>query len=118
MSLVSVIVQAFKAAATIGATINSVLSPTLQDSEIIVSDDGSTDSTALVVSFYRSDPGVKYLFHENRGTSHAKKLAVRQAKGEHLAFLDSDDSLDRTALETMVHQFRVTGPVWLYCRCS
>jgi len=112
MSLVSVIIPAFNAAATIGATVDSVLSQTLQDFEIIVSDDGSTDSTALVVSRYRSDPRVRYLFHENRGTSHAKNLAARQAKGEYLAFLDSDDSLDRTALETMVHQFRATGAVW------
>ena len=112
MSLVSVIIPAFNAAATIGATIDSVLSQTLQDFEIIVSDDGSTDSTAIVVSRYRSDPRVQYLFHENRGTSHAKNLAARQAKGQYLAFLDSDDSLDRAALETMVHQLRGTGAVW------
>src|SRR5437660_12530179 len=77
MSLVSVLIPAFNAATTIGATIDSVLSQTLQDFEIIVSDDGSTDSTALVVSRYRSDPRVHYLFHENRGTSHAKNLAAR-----------------------------------------
>jgi glycosyltransferase involved in cell wall biosynthesis len=111
MSLVSVIVPAFNAAATIGATIDSVLSPALQDFEMIVSDDGSTDSTALVASFYRSDPRVQYLFHENRGTSHAKNLAARQAKGEYLAFLDSDDSLDPTAIQG-------NRSVWLYCRCS
>jgi len=112
MSLVSVIIPAFNAAATIGATIDSVLSQTLQDIEIIVSDDGSTDSTASVVSGHRSDPRVRYIFHENRGTSHAKNLAAKQAKGEYLAFLDSDDSLDRTALETMVHELRATGAVW------
>lgn len=112
MSLVSVIIPAFNAAATICATIDSVLAQTLQDFEIIVSDDGSTDSTALVVSRYRSDPRVRYIFHENRGTSHAKNLAARQANGEYLAFLDSDDSLDRTALETMVHELRATGAVW------
>lgn len=112
MSLVSVIIPAFNAAATISATIDSVLSQTLQDFEIIVSDDGSTDTTALLVSRYRSDPRVRYVFHENRGTSHAKNLAARQAKGEYLAFLDSDDRLDRTALETMVQQLRVAGAVW------
>jgi glycosyltransferase involved in cell wall biosynthesis len=112
MRLVSVIIPAFNAAASIGATIDSVLSQTLQDIEIIVSDDGSTDSTAAVVSRYRNDPRVRYMFHENRGTSHAKNMAARQAKGEYLAFLDSDDAFDRTALETMVHQFRATGAVW------
>lgn len=112
MSLVSVIIPAFNAARSIGGTIDSVLSQTLQDFEIIVSDDGSTDTTAAVVSGYRHDPRVRYLFHENRGTSHAKNLAARQAKGEYVAFLDSDDAFDQTALETMVHQFRATGAVW------
>jgi glycosyltransferase involved in cell wall biosynthesis len=112
MSLVSVIIPAFNAAASIGGTIDSVLSQTLQDFEIIVSDDGSKDSTASVVSRYRSDPRVRYMFHENRGTSHAKNLAAREAKGDYLLFLDSDDTLDPTALESMVHHFRATGAVW------
>jgi glycosyltransferase involved in cell wall biosynthesis len=112
MSLVSVIIPAFNAAATISATIDSVLSQTLQDFEIIVSDDGSTDSTVSVVSRYRIDPRVRYMFHDNRGTAHAKNLAARQAKGEYLAFLDADDTLDRTALERMVQQLRVTGAIW------
>jgi glycosyltransferase involved in cell wall biosynthesis len=112
MSLVSVIIPAFNAAATISATIDSVLSQTLQDFEIIVSDDGSTDSTVSVVSRYRIDPRVRYMFHDNRGTAHAKNLAAQQAKGEYLAFLDADDTLDRTALERMVQQLRVTGAIW------
>lgn len=111
MSLVSVIIPAFNSASSIGATIDSVLSQTLQDFEIIVSDDGSTDCTSSVVSGYR-DPRVRYLFHDNRGTSHAKNLAARHAKGEYLAFLDADDTLDRTALEKMVQQLKVTGAVW------
>jgi len=112
MSLVSVIIPAFNAVASIGVTIDSVLSQTLQDFEIIVSDDGSKDGTATVVSRYRRDPRVRYMFHENRGTSHAKNIAAREARGEYLLFLDSDDTLDPTALETMVRQFRATGAVW------
>jgi glycosyltransferase involved in cell wall biosynthesis len=112
MSLVSVIIPAFNAAATIGATIDSVLAQTLQDFEIIVSDDGSTDSTALAVSRYCSDPRVRHLFHENRGTSHAKNLAAQEARGEYLLFLDSDDTLEPTALEIMVHEFKTTGAAW------
>jgi glycosyltransferase involved in cell wall biosynthesis len=112
MSLVSVIIPAYNAASSISTTIDSVLSQTLQDFEIIVSDDGSTDRTAEIVSRFLNDSRVRYLFHENRGTSHAKNIAAREAKGEYLFFLDSDDTLDCTALETMVHQFRATGAVW------
>jgi glycosyltransferase involved in cell wall biosynthesis len=112
MSLVSVIIPAYNAAATIAVTIDSVLSQTFQDFEIIVSDDGSKDDTASVVSHYRSDPRVRYMFHENRGTSHAKNLAACEAKGEYLVFLDSDDTLEPTALEIMVHDFKATGAAW------
>ena len=66
----------------------------------------------MVVSGYRGDPRVRYLFHDNRGTSHAKNLAARAAKGEYLAFLDADDTLERTALERMVEQLRITDSVW------
>jgi glycosyltransferase involved in cell wall biosynthesis len=112
MSLVSVIIPAYNAAATIAVTIDSVLSQTFQDFEIIVSDDGSKDDTASVVSHYRSDPRVRYMFHENRGTSHAKNLAAREARGEYLLFLDSDDTLEPTTLEIMVHDFKATGAAW------
>jgi glycosyltransferase involved in cell wall biosynthesis len=112
MSLVSVVIPAFNAEASICGAIDSVLAQTLQDFEIIVSDDGSKDNTALVVSRYRSDPRVRYMFHENRGTSHAKNIAAREAKGEYLAFLDADDTLDRTALEKMVHQLRTKDAAW------
>lgn len=112
MSLVSVIIPAYNAAASIAGTIDSVLSQTFQDFEIIVSDDGSKDNTASIVSRYRSDPRVRYMFHENRGTSHAKNIAALEASGEYLFFLDSDDTLDPIALETMVHEFGTTGAAW------
>jgi glycosyltransferase involved in cell wall biosynthesis len=112
MSLVSVVIPAYNAAGSICDAIESVLAQTLQDFEIILSDDGSKDNTAAQVSRYRSDSRLRYIFHENRGASHAKNIAARQTNGEYLAFLDADDALARTALERMVRQVRATHAAW------
>lgn len=114
MPSVSVIIPAYKAEAFIARAIDSVLRQTLQDFEIIVSDDGSPDATATEVSRYRRDPRVKYIFHPNRGASHAKNLAARQARGEYLAFLDADDLLAPHALESMLRELRAAKAVWCF----
>jgi len=112
MSLVTVVIPAYNAVATISDAIDSVLAQTLQDFEIIVSDDGSRDGTAAQVSRYRGDSRIRYIRHENRGASHAKNIACRQARGEYLAFLDADDAFDPTALEKMVRQVQTTDAAW------
>ncbi|MCU1240396.1 MAG: glycosyl transferase [Candidatus Acidoferrum typicum] len=112
MSLVTVVIPAYNAAATISDAIDSVLAQTLQDFEIIVSDDGSNDGTAAQVSRYRGESRIRYIKHENRGASHAKNIACRQARGEYLAFLDADDAFEPTALEKMVRKVRATNAAW------
>jgi glycosyltransferase involved in cell wall biosynthesis len=114
MPLVSVIIPAFNAEAFIARAIDSILRQTEQDFEIIVSDDGSRDATAAQVARYAHDDRVKYISHANRGASHAKNLAARQARGEYLAFLDSDDLFAPTALETMIRQTRAAHAVWCF----
>src|SRR3982074_1137081 len=89
MSLVSVVIPAYNAARWIRAAIDSVLAQTVQDFEIIVSDDGSKDDTVGQVALYRDNPRIQYIFHENRGASHAKNLGSQRATGKYLAFLDA-----------------------------
>jgi glycosyltransferase involved in cell wall biosynthesis len=67
-----------------------VLSQTYQNVEIIVVDDGSTDDTRDFASF--PDRRVRYAWQENSGVSTARNLGMRLAKGEFIAFLDSDDA--------------------------
>jgi ribosomal protein S7 len=92
MAKVSVIVPTYNRADLIPYTINSVLSQTMSDWELIVVDDGSTDDTAAVVKRYQDDR-VRYIRQENAGVSAARNRGVAHATGEYLCFLDSDDEL-------------------------
>lgn len=86
---VSVIIAAFNAASYIGKAIESVLSQTLRDVELIVVDDGSTDRTAEIVKGYGER--VRYLFQENAERSAARNNGIAHARGDYLSFLDADD---------------------------
>jgi len=90
---VSVIIPAFNAENTIEKTIHSVLNQTLQPLEIIVIDDGSTDGTASnVKSIAKKKKSVQYIYQRNEGPSAARNRGIASAKGEYIAFCDSDDA--------------------------
>lgn len=92
----SVVIATYNRAPLLKIAIDSVLSQTYQDYELIVADDGSSDGTAELVSSY-AERGVggaeriRYFYQDNQGKSVALNKAVAQAKGEWVAFLDSDD---------------------------
>ncbi len=92
MAKVSVIVPTYNRADLIPYTINSVLSQTMSDWELIVVDDGSTDDTESAVRRYQ-DARVRYIRQENAGVSVARNRGAAHATGEYLCFLDSDDEL-------------------------
>lgn len=88
---VSVIIPTFNRSETIGRAIQSVLAQTLEDFEIIIVDDGSTDGTRMIVEGLWG-PQFVYVCHErNRGAAAARNTGIRAARGRYLAFLDSDD---------------------------
>lgn len=87
--LVSVVIPTYNRADHIAETIGSVLQQTYENIEIIVVDDGSTDNTPEVVS--RFLPRVQYVWQENSERGVSRNHGLRLAKGEFVAFLDSDD---------------------------
>lgn len=89
MPKVSVIIPTYNRAARISRAINSVLSQTFNDYEIIIVDDGSTDDTAQVLKQFNGK--IKYIFQENQGSAVARNRGIQEARGEYIAFLDSDD---------------------------
>lgn len=89
MTLVSVIIPTYNRAGVIGRALRSVLAQSYRDVELIVVDDGSTDGTSSVLEQFRSH--VTVLCQPNRGVASARNLGLVHARGELIAFLDSDD---------------------------
>jgi glycosyltransferase involved in cell wall biosynthesis len=88
---VSVIIPAYNAARTVDQTLDSVLSQTFQDFEIVVVDDGSTDDTPAVLARRRARLRVLRKVNEGRPAA-ARNLGVRASCGEYVAFVDADDT--------------------------
>lgn len=102
--LVSVITPAYNSERFIAETINSVISQTYQNWELIVVDDGSTDKTVNIVkSFQEKDARIKLFENDtNKGSAFSRNLALRNAKGRWIAFLDSDDLWNHDKLERQI----------------
>ena len=88
--MISVIIPTFNKSALLKEAIDSVLSQTFQDFEIIVVDDGSTDETREIVAKI-GDPRIIYQFQNNSGVNRARNKGIEISKGDYLAFLDHDD---------------------------
>ena len=88
---VSVIMPAYNVAAYIGETLESVFAQTYSDYEIIVVNDGSPDTPELERVLAPYSERIVYVTQENRGLSGARNTALKVARGEFIALLDSDD---------------------------
>ena len=88
--LFSVIIPTYNRASLVSEAIRSVFHQSLQDYELIVVDDGSTDGSGEMLKDLFSDR-IHYIYQENRGPAAARNHGAREAKGQYLAFLDSDD---------------------------
>lgn len=89
MARVSVVMPAFNCALYVGRAVDSVLSQTYRDYELIVVDDGSTDNTADIVGRYEGK--ITYFYQNNSGVSAARNRALKDSGGEFIAYLDADD---------------------------
>jgi glycosyltransferase involved in cell wall biosynthesis len=99
MKLVSVIIPCYRQAHFLGEAIESILSQTYPNFEIIVVDDGSPDNVHQVANRYSN---VRYIGQENQGRSAARNAGLLESKGSYLVFLDADDRLLPNALKTGV----------------
>lgn len=87
----SIVVAAYNAEATVGATLESALRQTVEDFEVVVVDDGSTDGTAAVLRSFGRDPRVRVVSQENRGLAGARNSGLRVARAPFVSLLDADD---------------------------
>ncbi len=110
MKTVSIIIPTYNREHLLCRAAQSVLDQTYQDFELIIIDDGSTDNTKQVVESF-SDERVKYIQHgKNKGGAAARNTGIKAAKGEYIAFQDSDDEWLPEKLEKQMMAFETAAP--------
>jgi glycosyltransferase involved in cell wall biosynthesis len=117
MPLVSVAISTWNRAHLVGRAIRSALAQTVEDIEVLVVDDGSTDATPDVLAGF-DDSRVRRVRHErNHGISRTRNTAIRLARGEWMAFLDDDNEWMPDYLERQL-AFAASRPGAdvVYCR--
>lgn len=97
---ISVVIPTYNRARFLKEALESVFSQTVADREIIVVDDGSSDETRAVLEPFRDR--IRYLYQENAGGAAARNRGIAAARGEWVAFLDSDDRWEPHALQALL----------------
>lgn len=110
---ISVIIPVYNAEKTISNIIETLLSQTFKDFEILLIDDGSTDNTATICDEYAAtykhnnsspSPIIRVFHKKNEGVAMARQLGVDNANGEYSIHVDADDWVDPTMLEDMYNK--------------
>ena len=94
--VISVIIPCFNQAEFLGEAIDSALAQSVENLEVIVINDGSTDKTQEVA---QRRPEITFISQENRGLAKARNRGFRECHGDYIVFLDADDQLGPNALE-------------------
>ncbi len=119
MPSISVIIPTYNRATLLSRALDSVLGQTVAPMEIIVIDDGSTDRTKQLIDEHY--PQVQYLYQDNTGVSAARNYGIQNAKGDWIAFLDSDDAWLPEKLEKQIRAIQAhpeyklchTNEIWI-----
>lgn len=103
--MISVIVPCYNGEKWIGRCLRSLLEQTYTDLEILVINDGSTDNTVQAVQTI-SDPRIRLIDQTNAGVSAARNRGIDEARGELITFVDGDDYVESTYLQTLLSMYR------------
>ena len=114
--IISVIVPVYNTAKYLSKCLDSILDQTLIDIELIVVNDGSKDYSQLIIDNYKKkDSRVVSILKENGGLSDARNFGLDCAKGDYIAFIDSDDYIDLTMLDKMYNLSQIHNSEIVFC---
>lgn len=114
--IVSVVVPVYNVKRYLPKCLDSLISQTLKNLEIIAIDDGSTDGSSSLLDTYSSKDERIRVFHVNNGgVSSARNIGLSLATGKYVGFVDSDDSVEPAMFETMVDVAERTGSDFVQC---
>lgn len=101
--MVSIIVPVYNAQESLETCVKSILMQSYKNYEIILIDDGSTDnSLSICESLKKKSDKITVLSQNNSGVSAARNNGIKKSKGEYLLFIDADDVVEKTMLETLM----------------
>ena len=117
MAKVSVIVPIYNVEKYLPKCLDSLINQTLDDIEIILVNDGSTDNSGNIAKEYKAKYNDKFIYleKENGGLSDARNFGIPYAKGEYIAFLDSDDYIEEDAYEKMYEKVKKEDADYIEC---
>ena len=117
--LVSIIIPAYNAEDYISECLSSITNQTYRNLEIIVVDDGSTDSTPIIIrDFCALDSRVSLIQQQNQYAGVARNAGMNVAIGDYLLFLDADDFFDSTMVEKMINRAQETSSDIIICKSN
>lgn len=114
--LITVIVPIYNVEQYIEKCVNSILSQSYQNIEILLINDGSTDNTRKVINQYSMNPKCRIIDKENSGQCDCRYIGLEESKGEFLYFMDSDDTLVKDGLIKLYNSISVHNSDFVCCR--
>ena len=117
MVKVSIVVPIYNAERYLEQCLDSIVNQDLQDIEIILVDDGSTDGSSEICQKYLVDRRVKYIRKKNAGAVLARKDGIEKATGEYIGFVDSDDWIEPNMFSTMYNTAIDNNADIVFCNC-
>lgn len=115
--LVSIIIPVYNVEKYLSECLDSVIAQIYDNLEILLIDDGSTDNSGKICDKYaQKDSRIKVIHKENGGVSSARNLGLDIAQGEYIAFIDSDDFVDRAYIEKMYNKLETTEADLVFCK--
>lgn len=100
--LVSIIIPVYNGEQYLSKAIESALTQTYQNFELLIVNDGSTDNSAVIIKPYLKDSRVIYIEQQNAGVAAARNTAIKHARGKYVGFLDQDDLWKNNKLEVQI----------------
>lgn len=114
MSEISIIVPCYNNEKYIKRCLDSLINQTLEDIDIIVVDDGSTDRSAEIIKSI-NDPRIRYFYKANQGIAAARNFGLSKINSEYFGFLDSDDYCEPETYETLLNKIKTNNSDLVVC---